>query len=201
MKLLEAVKNEVLPAQAGRPFRIPKCSRDELPEFFKSLGFKIGAEIGVDHGNFTEKFLNTGLEMYAVDSWAGRERLYQRVKKRFWGNKKCHIVRKTSMEAVEDFPSRSLDFVYIDADHRFPFVAQDIYYWYWRVKRGGIIAGHDYEDTRPDSKDRSLQVQAVVDAFVKAHYIPNYYVFGRSKPLTEEELDDKMLSWMFFKNW
>ena len=105
------------------------------------------------------------------------------------------------MVAANDFPSRSLDFVYIDADHRFPFVAEDLYYWYWRVKRGGIIAGHDYLDTRPGEAHRSIQIQSAVDAFINAFYIPNFYIFGRSKPLTKETLDDKMLSFMFFKNW
>lgn len=193
MKLIDAIKQE------GSPFKIPECSRDELPLFFKELGFKTGAEIGVDHGDFTEKFSNVGLEMYAIDNWEKRNTLYKRVKIRFYKNNNVHIIRKTSMEAVLDFPSRSLDFVYIDADHRFPFIAQDLYYWYWRVKRGGIIAGHDYKDTRPDSKYRSIQIQTVVDAFVKTHFIKNFYIFGRSKKLADEERDNKMLSFMFFR--
>ena len=105
------------------------------------------------------------------------------------------------MEAVNDFPARSLDFVYIDADHRFPFVAQDLYHWYWRVRKGGVVAGHDYLDTRPGQSYRSLQIQTVVDAFVKAFYVENLYIFGRSKSLPKEALDDKILSFMLFKNW
>ncbi len=193
MKLIDGIKEK------GYPFKIPKCSRDELPSFFKSLGFTSGAEIGVDHGNFTEKFSNEGLKMYAIDNWHKRSRLYERVKLRFHNNKNVQIIKKTSMDAVLDFPPRSLDFVYIDADHRFPFIAQDLYYWYWRVKRGGIIAGHDYLDTRPDSKNRSIQIESIVDAFVKAHFIENYWIFGRSKSLKKESLDDKMLSFMFFR--
>lgn len=92
-------------------------------------------------------------------------------------SKDMYSNKKTSMEAVNDFPPRSLDFVYIDADHRFPFVAEDIYYWYWRVKRGGIIAGHDYSDTRPGEAHRSAQVQSVVDAFVKGFQCPQFIYF------------------------
>lgn len=194
MKLTNAIKKH------GKPYKIPNCSRDELPEFFKSLGFKVGAEIGVYEGGYTEKFCKAGITMYAIDPWK-RERIWDRARRRLAPYQNCSLIRKTSMEAVNDFPSKSLDFVYIDADHRFPFVAEDLYYWYWRVKRGGIIAGHDYEDTRPDAKGRSIQVQAVVEAFVKAHYIENFYVFGRSKPLSKETHNDKMLSFMFFKNW
>ncbi len=195
MKLIDAIKKK------GQPFKIPNCSRDELPEFFKTLGFKVGAEIGVYQGDYTEKFLQAGLSMYGIDSWVRRGRMLQRVRSRFQHYKNCTLIRKTSMEAVIDFPPRSLDFVYIDADHRFPAIAQDIYQWYWRVKRGGVIAGHDYLDTRPGEAYRSIQVQSVVDAFVKSFNIGNFYVFGRSKSLSKEPLDDRILSFMFFKNW
>jgi len=195
MKLSDAIK------KVGNPFKIPNCSRDELPEFFKNLGFKVGAEIGVYKGDFTEKFCKADLKMYAIDPWANRGRMYQRVRARLRKYKNCTIMRKTSVEAVNDFAARSLDFVYIDADHRFPFVAEDLYYWYWRIKKGGIIAGHDYLDTRPGEAYRSAQIQSVVDAFVKSFNIPNFYIFGRSKPMSKEELDDKMLSFMFIKNW
>jgi len=36
------------------------------------------------------------------------------------------------------------DFVYIDASHRYEDVAADIDFWLPLVKKGGIIAGHDY---------------------------------------------------------
>jgi hypothetical protein len=195
MKLSTAIKRK------GLPYKVPNCSRDELPKFFKDLGFSVGAEIGVDKGDFTQKFLDEGLKMYAIDNWVNRRRTLQRVRTRFARYRNCTIIHKSSMETVGDFKPRSLDFVYIDADHRFPFVAEDLYHWYWRIRRGGVIAGHDYMDTRPDSKDRSIQIQVVVDAFVKAFNIPNFYIFGRSKPLAKETLDDKMLSYMFFKNW
>lgn len=195
MKLIDALKKK------GTPFKIANVSRDELPQFCKDMGFKTGAEIGVDHGDFLQKFVDAGLKMYGVDPWEGRDKLFQQVRTRFQKNKNCTIIRKTSMDAVNDFAARSLDFVYIDADHRFPYVANDLYYWYWRVKKGGIVSGHDYMDTRPDQEDRSLQVKTVVDAFVKAHNIGNYYVFGRSLPLDKEAKDDQMLSFMFVKNW
>lgn len=187
--------------QKGNPYKIANASRDELPQMLKEMGFKTGAEIGVDKGDYLEKFLLEGFKMYGVDPWTGRERKWESVQARFQAYKNCTLIRKTSMDAVNDFPARSLDFVYIDADHRFPFVAQDLYYWYWRVKRGGIVAGHDYLDTRPGEKHRSLQIKSVVDAFVKSFYIHNFYIFGRSKPLAKEKIDDKILSFMFVKNW
>ena len=35
------------------------------------------------------------------------------------------IIRKTSMEAVKSFTPRSLDFVYIDGNHSYPFINKD----------------------------------------------------------------------------
>lgn len=48
------------------------------------------------------------------------------------------------------FPDRSLDFVYIDADHYYSSVMKDILYWLPKIKIGGYIGGHDcvYKDPR-----------------------------------------------------
>lgn len=53
-------------------------------------------------------------------------------------------IRKKSMEAVKDFPDRSLDAVYIDAEHDEPSVREDIREWRKKVKFGGYLCGHDY---------------------------------------------------------
>ena len=49
-----------------------------------------------------------------------------------------------SWEVAEQFPDKSFDFVYIDADHRYSSIIRDIRAWLPKVKTGGIIAGHDY---------------------------------------------------------
>jgi predicted O-methyltransferase YrrM len=48
------------------------------------------------------------------------------------------------LRAADDFLDNSLDFVYIDAGHRFDDVVQDIIKWTKKVRKGGIISGHDY---------------------------------------------------------
>jgi hypothetical protein len=52
--------------------------------------------------------------------------------------------RKNSIDASGDYEDRSLDFVFIDADHTYSSVKQDIACWFPKVKIGGFIAGHDY---------------------------------------------------------
>jgi hypothetical protein len=48
------------------------------------------------------------------------------------------------MQAVTKFADNSLDFVYLDGNHTYDFVKQDLNAWYNKVKVGGILAGHDY---------------------------------------------------------
>lgn len=207
MKLIDGLKLQ------GAPARIPDCSRDELPELFTQLGFKVGAEIGVYKGAFTEKFCKAGLKMFAIDPWhsydgSGRTQRdqnrqnflhdhTQRTLAPYQNN--CTIIRKTSMDAVKMFRDRSLDFVYIDGDHSFRAFAADIQEWTWKVRIGGIVAGHDYYCTIPQARNIICHVGAVVDAYVRAFGIKQWYTFGRSKPDNEESQNDSYLSWMWVR--
>jgi hypothetical protein len=49
-----------------------------------------------------------------------------------------------SAEAAKSIPSDSLEFAYIDANHSYEFVKQDIQNYYLKVKSKGILGGHDY---------------------------------------------------------
>ena len=53
-------------------------------------------------------------------------------------------VRMTSVEAAKTYADHSLDFVFIDAQHDYDSVKEDILAWKDKVKPGGILAGHDY---------------------------------------------------------
>ncbi len=50
----------------------------------------------------------------------------------------------SSFEASHLIADRSLDGAYIDGNHAEPFVALDIRVWFPKVKKGGLIGGHDY---------------------------------------------------------
>lgn len=49
-----------------------------------------------------------------------------------------------SEDWVSAFDDESLDVVYIDGDHRYESVKKDLQIWLSKVKKGGIISGHDY---------------------------------------------------------
>jgi predicted O-methyltransferase YrrM len=73
-------------------------------------------------------------------------------------------IRLPSVEASKLYADNSLDFVFIDANHSYEFVKDDINAWYPKVKKGGILAGHDY------IKLWSGVIQAVDEFILKHNY-------------------------------
>jgi predicted O-methyltransferase YrrM len=84
-----------------------------------------------------------------------------------------------SMDAVDDIPDNSLDFVFIDANHAFDYVMLDLIYWTKKVRPGGIVSGDDYFHFK------KAGVVEAVDAYTKAHGI----TFELTDPLTNKIRD------------
>jgi hypothetical protein len=55
-------------------------------------------------------------------------------------------IRTDSVSASKMYADESLDAVFIDADHKYESVVADILSWMPKVKKGGILSGHDYID-------------------------------------------------------
>ena len=73
--------------------------------------------------------------------------LYRSVQKRFRNDIAAGRVvlhRKSSDVAYADFPDAYFDWVYIDGNHLYDFVAKDLRLFYPKVKPGGFICGDDY---------------------------------------------------------
>jgi hypothetical protein len=176
-------------------------SRDELPKFFVDRGYKIGAEIGVYKGEFTEKLCMAGLKIYAIDPYIvykdyrkhpkelPYDELFINATNRL-SQYDCTFIKKTSMEALEDIADGSLDFVYIDGNHSFPYISQDIYEWNRKVRVGGIISGHDYfNDNHNPYWIRACHVKYAVDA-CKNIFKTDLQIIGEK---------DKYPSWLWTK--
>jgi len=204
MKIIDGIKN------TGTPFDIPDCVRDELPEFFKEMGYKVGAEIGVLRGEFTEQICKAGLKVYGIDPWlkynnyrmdsreGSYDVIYEEAKDRL-APYDCTLIRKTSMDAIEDFPNDSLDFVYIDGNHTIRYIVEDIYEWNRKVRSGGIISGHDFGWTnRGPYSFQALHVRYAVEMMVTILGIKNWYVLGKSH-IVKGSKRDKWRSWMWIK--
>lgn len=57
---------------------------------------------------------------------------------------RIRFVRGYSDAVASQFEDESFDLVFIDADHTEEWVARDLAAWAPKVKRGGVVCGHDY---------------------------------------------------------
>jgi hypothetical protein len=184
-KISEAIKT-----LHGPEALIPECTRFDLPDFFVDMGYKVGAEIGVEMGRYTKYLCVKPLQIYAIDPWLEYEdfssphmlkqkrinKTYEYAKQNLSRFPNCTIIRKTSMEAAKDFKDGSLDFVFIDGHHGFKYVAEDLWEWSKKVRSGGTIAGHDYVFLDNALKDPfAIHVGYVVKAFTECFKIKDWY--------------------------
>jgi len=100
------------------------------------------------------------------------------------------------MEAVKVFENNSLDFVYIDGNHEFRYFAEDIYEWPKKVRKGGIISGHDY--FTPVQKE-VCAVQPVLHAYIGWNDIVTWYVLGSKRRHAPGEKRERFRSWFWVK--
>lgn len=140
-------------------------------------GGVVGAEIGVWRGYMSAAllFLRRDLKLLMVDNWKGDDespngyrtkdmpenRQIAIAQTRFAGER-CYIVEGDSTVAANTVPDKSLDFVFIDADHSYEAVKADIASWIGKLKPGGLLAGHDYAN-------RDSEVHLAVDEAAQAH--------------------------------
>jgi len=49
----------------------------------------------------------------------------------------------TSMEYVKQVPDGYYDYIFVDGNHSYSFVREDVFAWYPKLRSGGLFAGHD----------------------------------------------------------
>lgn len=123
-----------------------------------------GVEIGVFEGSHAASILRVLKpgKLYLVDPYlafdekqmtgAHVEAALRKAQKRLTG-KQVEFLRCKSTEANLNH----VDFIYLDADHRYEAVKADIEYWWPRLNRKGVMGGHDF------SSGQSEVVQAVTE--------------------------------------
>lgn len=183
-----------------------------LADLFHELDFKVGVEVGVAAGWYSDQIMkrNPQLKLYGVDPWSRYrgytdytrtqtfDKLENEAHERLDKYPNYEFVKEFSMEALKRFEDNSLDFCYIDANHGDPYVTQDITEWYKKVRPGGILAGHDYirtkgRDGRPPKNDTIQATQR----FTEANNLI-LFILG-TNAMHEGEIRDKVRSWVIVK--
>ena len=114
--------------------------------------YSIGAEVGVLKGENVSHLFRTfpGIKIHCIDN---REPVWDRQRDpkllRSWEHVKSlytdHIIEHTIDSDKCELPLESLDYAFIDADHRTEAVIRDINHYLPMIKPGGFIAGHDID--------------------------------------------------------
>jgi|LauGreDrversion4_2_1035121.scaffolds.fasta_scaffold74598_5 hypothetical protein len=201
-------------------------NREDLPDLLNKLNLtNKGVELGSFKGDFAKNITSKWMgKLYMIDVWRPlSDEEYDDI-----SNHKNHIdaysiamnnikgfeektfmLRMDGSEGAKLFADESLDFVYIDANHTYESVKEDIDTWYRKVKKGGLVMGHDYlpdyfyegkEEknqalyTFPDGKPEEAKytgmfgVNPAVDEFAKEK---NYKVY---------KTDEFLATWWFIKS-
>jgi hypothetical protein len=147
-------------------------TRDEINLLLKPNS--IGCELGVFEGEFSEILLsqNKFSKLYLVDLFDGMVEsgdksgnnvrcknsidLLNAVSNKF-SNRECvEIVKKDSVSFLESFPDNYFDFIYIDTSHQYEHTKIELNASLRKIKKDGIIAGHDYNRYRFDGVVRAV---------------------------------------------
>jgi predicted O-methyltransferase YrrM len=134
-------------------------------DFISEQEFDTFVELGVWKGESISylaskvKFKNPSANIYAIDifeDWDKNPRVAATVPniRNIFNNtlRKSKVqdiittIKSKSWEAAAAFEDGTVDFVFIDADHSYESVCKDIDSWLPKIKVGGIISGHDYNN-------------------------------------------------------
>jgi predicted O-methyltransferase YrrM len=143
--------------------------RESLKEFIKKkagTGNLKAVELGVMAGRNSQDIFNVLngdiSRLYLIDSWklSYRPEMHDRLvdtAKRFENNPYVTIIKQDSTNCLELFNDNSLDYVYIDDAHNYAHVLSEIKSWYLKVKKGGMLSGHDINHNAPERVLKAVQ--------------------------------------------
>jgi len=148
-----SIYNNIFPYKNYRPMT------RFMMKYFKEKKL-VGSEIGVSKGTNSCSMLDALpiKKMYLIDpydpwldnspdegyikrDYGPHKKIAEKNLKRY--RDKCIFITKTSDKAIDDIKDM-LDFIYIDGNHTYEYVKKDIELYYPKVKKGGVVGGHDF---------------------------------------------------------
>lgn len=136
--------------------------RDTFTELVNRHNWTRGVELGVDKGLLFERILRdcpsvqwlVGVDTCPVPH---RKARCQAIQQEYGLRAKLLVM--TTVEGSRVINDHGMDFVFIDADHSYEGAKADITHWLPKVRKGGWIGGHDYNQKWPGV------IRAVDEAF------------------------------------
>jgi Methyltransferase domain len=149
------------------------------------------AEVGVYQGRFSEMILRIARpqKLHLIDPWkyeadpaykqslyggsegknqAHMDGMYESVVKCFT-SKRVEVHRAGSAACSARFADNYFDWIYIDGNHQYEFVKQDLEMYFPKVKSGGFVAGDDY-GRDPNNWTKDGVTRAVDEAINRGLY-------------------------------
>ena len=117
----------------------------------------MAVEIGAYAGEGTLTLSNYFNLVIAVDPWlngydkndlaseqVSMDIVFKKFIEKISNIKNIKYIPAFSKNAIKFFNDQSIDFLYIDGDYRYEAVINDIALWTKKIKKNGIISGHDF---------------------------------------------------------
>ena len=186
-------------------------NRNQYPELLKD--YSLGVEIGVESGLFAEHILsNWKGKLVCVDVWEKQNDYNEPVNLKDFNSifnqfndrmkhfeKRVMVVKNFSETASHFFPDYYFDFIYIDANHKYEHVKNDIKCWWPKLKYGGLFSGHDWLVNFEPDVDKNMSV------YYQNQFIGRYGVNSAVSEFCEEKgykpniSDEEFATWYFIK--
>ena len=150
------------------------------------LVLKRGAEIGVWKGDTSDYLLrkHTKIKLICVDPYRLYDHyakyhhhdicqtqklydeMYEKIRNRLgkYGNRVIWK-RDLSEDAATTVDDESLDFVFIDGNHGYEYVDKDIKAWLSKIRKGGIMIGHDFGSNKDGPRCVKRAVENNFDSY------------------------------------
>ena len=156
--------------------------RRDLWELFPDVSQAVAVELGVAEGLHSRDLCEQGYKLViSVDAWETRNQKGDGGSPQSWHNAnytvacqllrpyggRSKILRGPTTQMAQYVPDESVDLVYVDADHSYEGVKNDILAWWPKLKSGGYFAFHDYEM-------EAYGVKQAVQEFAAQHIMPIY---------------------------
>jgi len=152
--------------------------RELVKSLIENIENGVFVEIGTHTGAFADFILENSKHstLYCIDPYLSYHEYddainhttgdstfydtYNRLKSKY--GDRVIFIRKFSKDAVQDIPAE-IDFLYIDGNHRYRYVLEDLQLFYPKVKKNRCVVGDDAVDT--DDKVRNENGDALITWF------------------------------------